>query len=376
MSVSTKRQPPQVIVQRKDVQALFDALASRGYDVLGPTIQDNAIIYGPIAAVDELPIGWVEKQDKGTYRLVKHELETLFGYVVGPHSWKKFLYPSSRKVLSAKRNGKSFEVSVETEAPRKQAFIGVRACELQAMAIHDKILASGEYIDPAYRRQREQTFVVAVNCARSAGTCFCASMKTGPRAADGYDLVLTEVIDANRHLFVVEAGSDAGMNVLKDVPHKEAKKAEVDAADKAVSYTASHMKRKLDTRGLPDLLKQNFDNAHWQTVGARCLTCGNCTLVCPTCFCMNVQDSTDLTGATAERCRAWDSCFTVDFAYIHGGSLRASTMSRYRQWMMHKLAYWPEQFGTFGCVGCGRCITWCPVGIDITEEARAIRSGE
>jgi sulfhydrogenase subunit beta (sulfur reductase) len=109
-------------------------------------------------------------------------------------------------------------------------------------------------------------------------------------------------------------------------------------------------------------------------VASRCLGCANCTLACPTCFCASVSDTTDLEGETAARVRRWDSCFTLDHSYIHGGSVRASLRARYRQWLTHKLASWIDQFGVSGCVGCGRCITWCPVGIDITEEVAAIRA--
>jgi ferredoxin len=136
------------------------------------------------------------------------------------------------------------------------------------------------------------------------------------------------------------------------------------------------MGRALDTSDLKGLLYGNLEHPRWDEVSQRCLTCGNCTLVCPTCFCSTVEDVTDLSGTETERTRRWDSCFSLDHSYIHGGSVRDSGRARYRQWMTHKLATWFDQFGSSGCVGCGRCITWCPVGIDITEEVRAIRASE
>ncbi len=112
---------------------------------------------------------------------------------------------------------------------------------------------------------------------------------------------------------------------------------------------------------------ENLDHPIWDDIAARCLACTNCTLVCPTCFCSTVEDATDLLG-TATRTRRWDSCFSSDFSNLHGHPVRSSTRSKYRQWMTHKLSYWYDQFGMSGCVGCGRCITWCPVAIDITAE--------
>ena len=136
------------------------------------------------------------------------------------------------------------------------------------------------------------------------------------------------------------------------------------------------MGRSMDTCNIKDLFYRNLEHPRWNNVAERCLTCANCTMVCPTCFCTTIEDVTDLTGEHAERWRKLDSCFTMDFSYIHGGSVRASTKSRYRHWITHKLATWIDQFGTSGCVGFGRCITWCPVAIDITEEVHAIRKSE
>ena len=209
---------------------------------------------------------------------------------------------------------------------------------------------------------------------RPAGTCFCVSMETGPKADAGFDLALTELVDENRHEFLVEVGSETGVEIFRQVPHRPATDAEVAAAEAVVAHTASQMGRTLQTDGIKDLLLENLNHPRWDDVAKRCLTCGNCTMVCPTCFCTTVEDHSDLTGSFAERVRKWDSCFTMDFSYIHGGSVRKTARSRYRQWMTHKLATWIDQFGTSGCVGCGRCITWCPVGIDITDEAAAIRA--
>lgn len=375
MSLTDDAHPP-VILDRKDFPALLDSLANLGYRIIGPTIRDNAIIYDDITGVDDLPLGWIDRQKKGKYRLARHKKKMLFAYVVGPHSWKRFVYPVQKTILQASRSGKKTEIIVKQPEVPKQAFIGVRSCELHALGILDTVFTKGPYPDAVYAECRKQSFIVAVNCVRAGGTCFCVSMNTGPKASSGFDIALTEVVDGERHYFVMETGSEKGAAVIDILPHRDAGAEEIENAEKAIRYAASRMGRELDTEGLPELLVRNFEHAHWDDIASRCLTCGNCTQVCPTCFCSTIVDFTDLTGTTMERSRQWDTCFSLEFSYIHGGSIRNSPMSRYRQWMMHKLAYWPEQFGTFGCTGCGRCITWCPVGIDITEEARIIRKSE
>jgi formate hydrogenlyase subunit 6/NADH:ubiquinone oxidoreductase subunit I len=364
------------VVERRDFQSLFDALISQGYKLVGPTIKEGAIVYDELYKDSDLPAGWTDEQEAGFYRLKKRADSSLFGYVVGPHSWKKFLLLPELRLWKARRGENGFEiVESEKEIP-KLAFIGVRSCELQAIAVQDKVFVEGKFVDPTYARRREQAFVVAVNCGQAGNTCFCVSMKTGPKATGGYDLALTEVRDDDHHYFVVEVGTERGAEVLEAVSHRSARDDEITTANRISDETAAHMGRHLDTNGIKELFYRNYENRRWDEVAKRCLTCANCTMVCPTCFCTTVEDVTDLTGEHAERWRKWDSCFTMDFSYIHGGSVRSSTASRYRQWLTHKLATWIDQFGTSGCVGCGRCITWCPVAIDITEEARAIRESE
>jgi ferredoxin len=354
---------------------LVAGLRGRGFRVLGPTLRDGAIVYDDLEWADELPIGWTDRQEPGLYRLERRGDEARFGYAVGPHSWKRFLFPPRVRLWRAQRDEDGRAVVEEEPADETPlAFLGVRSCELHAIAIQDRVFVGGRHVDRDYAARRDGTFIVAVNCFEPGGTCFCASMGTGPKAERGYDLALTELLDGE-HRFLVETGSERGEELLAALPSEAADAADLEAAERAVAFAAERMGRTMDPTDLRGLLARNLEHPRWDDVADRCLTCGNCTLACPTCFCTSVDDTTDLSGE-AERWRVWDTCFSVDYSYIHGGSIRPSGRSRYRQWLTHKLGTWHDQFGSSGCVGCGRCITWCPVGIDITEEVAAIRATE
>jgi ferredoxin len=363
---------PVQVLDRAGLDRLIGALSARGHRVLGPTVRDGAIVYGDLSATADLPVGWTDRQEPAKYRLVRRDDDALFGFVVGPQSPKTHLHPAEVVVWAGERTAQGFAMAPPPEPPRF-AFVGVRPCELAAIRIQDRVFLGGER-DAVYGRRRDGAFLVAVNCTEPGGTCFCTSMGTGPGATEGFDVVLTEVMEKKEHYFTAVAGSERGAELLAEAQAAEAKKGQVKAAADLVEAAAGRMGRHMETDGLADLLRQGLEHPHWQEVAKRCLTCANCTLVCPTCFCSNVEDSTDLTGRSAERVRRWDSCFNLEFSLIHGGAHRSSPAARYRQWMTHKLAWWFDQFGTSGCVGCGRCITWCPVGIDITAEAAAIRA--
>jgi ferredoxin len=356
------------VIERGSFDGLFAALERRGYTIVGPTVRDGAIVYDRILGAADLPVGWTDEQDGGSYRLRRRDDEALFGYAVGPHSWKQYQLPADVRLWRARvdERGAMADITEPSSEPIRYAFFGARSCELHAIGILERVIGKS---DPA-------PFIVAVQCAHAGGTCFCVSMNTGPVATRGFDLALTEVLDGVHHYFAVEVGSERGADVLTDVAHTAAHDAELEQAAAVSARTAASMGRELDTSGIKELLYRNYEHPRWSEVADRCLTCGNCTMVCPTCFCTTVEDVTDLDGAHVERHQRWDSCFTVDYSHIHGGAVRGSPRSRYRQWMTHKLATWQDQFDSSGCVGCGRCITWCPVAIDITEEARAIRESE
>ena len=372
-------------LERPAIDEIISSLRQQHYTVVGPTLRGASIELDELRSTSDLPLGWTDEQVPARYRLLKLPVDSLFAYTVSPHSWKRYLFPPILRLFSAQRNGKRFDlmsggggltyssIPGAADAAPHYAFLGVRSCDLHALAVHDKVFAGGTYGDEYYRRTREQTCVIAVNCTLAGGTCFCASMKTGPKASSGFDLALTEVITEGDHYFLVETGSDRGRTLLEGVHHRPAEETEVARGEELMQNASQQMGRSLDTENIQQILSQSAEHPRWDIVAARCLTCANCAMVCPTCFCSTMEDVIDLGGTRAERFRKWDSCFTMDFSYIHGGSVRSSARARYRHWLTHKLASWIDQFGTSGCVGCGRCITWCPVGIDITEEYRAIR---
>ena len=358
------------VIDREGVDALIQVLVDRGYEVVGPTVRGQTILYDSITSTEDLPVGLRDRQEAGTYRLEERGDGALFGYVVGPQSFRRFTTPPGAVFWKGVRSNDGFE-TVEPEEPPKYAFFGARPCEVAALKIQDDVYFTAG--DSLYTERRNRSFTVAVNCTEPAPTCFCDSLGTGPGVSEGYDIALTEVIDGDRHIFLAEAGSAEGSDVLSRLTDREALDEELVNAHRMVVRAADHMGRYLDTDGLKEVLQSNLENPYWDEIAKRCLSCTNCTLVCPTCFCSSIEDHLSLDGSEAERIRTWDSCFTLEFSYVNGGPVRPSTGPRYRQWLTHKLASWQDQFGSIGCVGCGRCITWCPVGIDITKEAAVIR---
>ena len=361
-----------VVIPIEGLDDLIGILKAQGYQVWGAREHDGALGLGPIAAAADLPRGRIEAAEAGTVRLVDGPRDAVFDHTLPMQGLKQAVYPAQERLYTTGADMAAQEEPVE--AP-PLAVIGVRPCDLAALDTLTTVFEGGPFVDTRFSQRREALLLVAVNCMRPAATCFCASMNTGPRAEDGFDLALDELIDAERHVLLVSAGSARGREILKSLSGEPASQADLQAARDGSRACAEAQPRHM-AEGVEDLLKRSYEHPHWAAVAERCLSCANCTMVCPTCFCSTVEDRSSLDGAEAERWRRWDSCFTLDFSYLHGGAVRTETASRYRQWITHKLAHWHDQFGMSGCVGCGRCIGWCPVGIDITAEVAALAQAQ
>lgn len=360
-----------VALPKSALPGLLANLTQMGYQIVGPQVKDNTIIYAPLSQAEDLPRGYLSEQKPGSYRLVYTGHENYFDITPGPHSWKMLFFPPRSQLVAFQQSGtsQSWEIEAANETLPPYALFGVRPCELAAIQVQDRVFLREDFKDPIYRKRRQSSFIITVNCLHPCGTCFCASMGTGPEAKAGYDISLTELED----VFLVKTGSEAGKMVLSDLPWQPAGAFLIQTAQQEIEKARNNMGRSLPNPEELPILLNNLNHPQYENVSKRCLSCANCTQVCPTCFCWDVQDLNDLSGSSVQRDRVWDSCFNPEYSYVFGGNSRPKTRSRYRQWITHKLAGWYQQFGTSGCVGCGRCITWCPAGIDITVEAAALR---
>ncbi len=228
----------------------------------------------------------------------------LFGYVVGPHAMKRFLHPPVQPLWQAVKGEDGYRFETPSGPERPFAFVGMRSCDIRAMQIQDRVFEQGAYKDTHYQARRADAFVVAVNCAQAGGTCFCASMKTGPKAKNGLRSGADRTRSCRRSSFP-DRDRDRARAGVSWTPCRNGRRppADVEAAATMSANTAASMHRQMPAGEVKDLLLRNLEHPRWDEVAERCLSCGNCTMVCPTCFCTQSRrgHAVHRRGASAER---------------------------------------------------------------------------
>ncbi|MCV6610883.1 MAG: 4Fe-4S dicluster domain-containing protein [Amphritea sp.] len=358
---------------RSDLERLFTTLTDNQYEIIGPTVKDGAVLYTPIQHSEQLPQGWQQLQAPGAYRMTRDNSQRYFAWANGPQALKPWLFAPREIIWQAERQPDgSLQFSEPAQPDRKLAFIGLRNCDLAALKLQDQHFLQGQYRDPYYAARRKGLLLIAVNCSHPADTCFCASTGDGPHAkADseqpGFDLCLTELDDG----FLVQSGSEPGDQLLEQLPVSPTTENQLHQQLQQ-ALQAAKQQRALPSLPIKDLLAERRDHPQWDDIAERCLACGNCTQVCPTCFCHAEGEQVSLNSAVSEHTREWASCFSEGHGYMAGHQARPGIRERYQQWMTHKLSYWHDQYGRSGCTGCGRCTTWCPAAIDFPLEVSRI----
>ena len=348
------------------ITRLIRNLRDRGYTVVGPSLSEGVVRLMELTGPADLATGVVDVQAPGSYTLGR-ESPLIFSSVNGPDSPKRDLHPAEVELSKLVESGDGIEFVSAFQPGRRYAFLGIRPCDLKAVEVMDRTMLAPGFEDHVYSALRSDSIFIVVNCTRAGENCFCVSMGTGPGVESGYDVAITELPE--KLLIDVPERSTA---LFQGIELKPATEAELQTASEMVQRAREQMGRRIAERDPSKRMYAVMDSPEWGKVAERCLACGNCTMVCPTCFCNTIIDRTDLRDGSVSRVRVWDSCLSRDFVYSAGGNPRVQRMARYRQFVMHKFAYWPDEFGIYGCVGCGRCITWCPVGIDITETVNGV----
>jgi len=362
----------------QDIEKIFLYLKQE-YKIIGNKIENNSVILAELENLSDTPSGYSDEQSPGKYKLINNKSEQLFSFSLSPQSWKKYLHPPESTLWKIHKKDNSFNIETPKIEKNKMAFWGIRPCDFEAIKIYDGVFLRDNKTNLKYKSIRDNLFIFAINCTVNHNTCFCSSMNSGPDIKDGFDLAVTEIFIENdenntSHHFILNADTQKGQNIVDKFQFKEASKEEVNFAKNKVIENKESITNTFNTKNLDKILQDNYNHEIWYKMGEKCTSCSNCTFVCPTCYCTRTVDFTNLDGSMATRISKWDSCFSKDFTRINNKYIRDSLSSRYRHWVMHKFSTWQEQFGTQGCTGCGRCITWCPSGINIVKVIREIQA--
>ncbi len=312
--------------------------ALEGYQVFAPMAVDDVVRFKPVEDPAEVSLDF-HNSNVPPKELMFPQTETLFKYRVG-------------------------STDIEPEVPEESAkrlVFGIRPCDAMAYTIVDH-LYSWDFPDPYYQKRRESTVLFGLACAEPMSSCFCPSLGGGPASEKGLDALMFDLGDT----FYVKTITDSGEEAAKAMGLEAASETEVKAAQAQEAEALAGIKRSIDTEGIPEKLPALYDHPFWEQFSDRCLSCGICTFLCPTCHCFDIQDEVE--AFDGRRARMWDTCMFAEYtAHTSGHNPRPTRKERTRNRISHKYSYFPEKFDVIACVGCGRCIYFCPVNIDILD---------
>lgn len=327
------------ILAKKSVAQFLDGLLEE-YEVFAPVKGDSLVVFGRIHSAKEAFLDYVDSK-KPPKEMLFPQAEILFTYV-SPDSLGDIESPPP------------------TERPR--LLFGARPCDARNFLLLDKVFDGEEYKDLYYLDRKDALVVVGIGCVLPRPTCFCTSVGGGPFSSEGSDILLIDIGDE----YLVQVGSDQGAKLLEGRGLKDAGKHKLSLMKRAIRDAEASMSSKVEIDGLEEKLGKIYDDPVWTPLTEKCLSCGVCTYLCPTCHCFDIVDETG--DSTGKRIRIWDTCqFPLFTLQASGVNPRPTNKERLRQRFMHKFKYFVDNYGQIGCVGCGRCIKECPVNVDIRQ---------
>jgi sulfhydrogenase subunit beta (sulfur reductase) len=305
----------------------------------------------------------VKKEDNVLFVPLGKDVEPFFAYLNSKNAPKNVFFPHTETMMKYTRTPKGMVLSAEENKADAAVLFGVRPCDARSFALLDMLFDQDKYKDEYYINKRNNTTVIALACVQPPyATCFCTSVDGEPVDDKGADILLTD-IGGN---YLVEFVTPKGEKLAKYFGDGKADAA-ADAKKKEVAEKAKQaISSKIPAHEVKPILDKNFEHPFWATVHGKCLACGTCTYMCPTCHCFDISD--EAKGSDGVRIRSWDSCmFPLFTKETSGHNPRLSQKERWRQRVMHKFKYYVDNFGAIACVGCGRCVMSCPVNLDIRK---------
>jgi len=280
---------------------------------------------------------------------------------------KAGLLPSLEELFSFRKDGEGYHLEPATFEERKRLIFAIRPCDANAMAMLDMIFKNG-YEDPYYLSRRKNTLLVGLGCTNPYDSCFCTSMGSTPFDTANVDIMFTDIGNE----LLIDGVTDAGKElIVKTSGLTEATEADDAKANEVSEASYNKVRRRIDTRGIEEKLLACFEDEElWKKIAAKCISCGICTLLCPTCYCFDINDEAVKQQGTRSRC--WDSCAFPLYTKMPMENPREEKWQRVRQKVCHKYEFYPMNFGVIACVGCGRCIRLCPVNWDITQMIESV----